>query len=97
LSIIIYIQYLFCEPQESNAGGEADFSTKLKSSDYEPEESNPGGGADFSMKLKSSDYEPEESNPGGGADFSMKLKSSYFVILLIIIEMCAISINIKIK
>jgi hypothetical protein len=46
---------LFCEPQESNAGGEADFSTKLKSSDCEPKESNSGGEADFSTKLKSSD------------------------------------------
>ena len=41
--------------QKCFSGGEADFLTKLKSSDCEPEESNPGGEADFLTKLKSSD------------------------------------------
>jgi hypothetical protein len=46
---------LLYEPQESNAGGEADFLTKLKSSECEPQESNAGGEADFLTKLKSSE------------------------------------------
>jgi hypothetical protein len=47
---------LFCEPKESNSGGEADFLTKLKSSECEPKESNSGGEADFLTKLKSSEW-----------------------------------------
>jgi energy-coupling factor transport system ATP-binding protein len=54
-AVEILSKALSCEPKESNVGGKADFSIKLKSSECEPKESNAGGGADFSTRLKSSE------------------------------------------